>query len=283
MFLSEAWELYEQDKRMHGYSLHTLKGYRIQTNLLVRALGDINIETITFPQLKSYLISQNHLKPSSLGHRIKFIKSLFRWALDEGYIINRNPASKLKEPKMGKRIPKYLTEEEIELLREACQTPLHHALLEFFYSTGCRIQEVYKLNTTDIDWSRRSVIVNGKGDKEREVYFSIKCKIWLEKYLKTRKQNENNIELFITERKPYRRMSIARIREVIKEIAKNSEVETSVYPHKYRHSMATIMLNNGAPMEVIQQNLGHQKISTTQIYASLSGERRREMYNKYFR
>ena len=78
-------------------------------------------------------------------------------------------------------------------------------------------------------------------------------------------------------------MSIARIREIVKAIAQYSEVKTNVYPHRWRHSMATTMLNNGAPMEVIMSNLGHARISTTMIYAQLSGERRRQEYNKYFR
>jgi integrase/recombinase XerD len=97
----------------------------------------VNIESVTTEQLKEYLAKcSEHLKSSSLAHRIHFIKSIFRWLHEEGYII-KNPAAKIKEPKQGKRIPKFLTEREIEHLREACFTPMEKALFEFMFSTGC--------------------------------------------------------------------------------------------------------------------------------------------------
>ena len=138
---------------------------------------------LTTEKLKEYLIQAGeHLKLSSLGHRVRYIKSLFKWTHDEG-IIPKNPAAKLKEPKLGKRIPKFLSELEIEHLREACHTSMENALFEFLYSTGCRIGGVVKLNRDDINFSKNSVIVNGKGDKEREVYFNTRCSIWLKRYL----------------------------------------------------------------------------------------------------
>ena len=280
MLLSKAWKLYEADKRLLGYSPHTLNAYKLQANLLIRHIGDIEIENVTHLALKEYLIKQEHLKPASIAHRIKFIRSLFRHLHEEGFI-DRNVAAKLREPKQGKRIPKFLNDEEIELLRDSCDSLLEKSLTEFFFSTGCRIGEVYGLNRRDINWDARSASVIGKGDKQREVYFTIKCKIWLDKYLKSR--TDDHEALFVTVRNPIRRMSIARIREVVKAIAQHSEVTTNVYPHRWRHSMATTMLNNGAPMEVIMSNLGHARVSTTMIYASLSGERRRQEYNKYFR
>src|SRR5690625_6944032 len=112
--------------------------------------------------LKQYLIyDSGHLKPSSLGHRIRFIKSLLKWAHEEGHI-SKNPAAKLKEPKLGQRIPKFLSKLEIEHLRERCHTPMENALFEFFNSTGCRIGEVAKLNREDINFTANSVIEIGR-------------------------------------------------------------------------------------------------------------------------
>lgn len=279
MLLTEAWQIYAADKQIEGFSPHTLKGYKIQHNLLVRYFGDIDIETVTLPDLKRYLVDTgSHLKPSSLGMRIRFIRAFFRWASEEGYCPG-NPARKLREPKLGQRVPKALSEEDTVMLQEACRTVFEHALVEFMYATGCRIGEVHRLNRNAIDWDNRSCIVMGKGDKEREVYFSIKAAIWLKKYLDGRK--DNDMALFVTERKPHR-MSIAQIRYVIKRVAKRSEVEANVYPHKLRHSFATHLLNNGAPMEGIQVLLGHQKLETTMLYAQLSGPRRKEIYQRYF-
>lgn len=279
MLLSEAWQIYSADKQIEGFSPATLKGYKVQHNLLLRHFGDIDIRTITLPDLKTYLIEKGgHLKPSSLGMRIRFIRAFFRWVTDEGYC-DSNPARKLKEPKLGQRVPKALSEEDTVMLQEGCKMPLEHALINFIYSTGCRIGEVHRLNRNAINWDNRSCIVLGKGNKEREVYFSIKAAIWLKKYLNSRK--DNDVALFVTERKPHR-MSIAQIRYVVKRVAKRSEVEANVYPHKLRHSFATHLLNNGAPMEGIQTLLGHTKIETTMLYAQLSGPRRKEIYTKYF-
>ncbi|SFC93456.1 integrase/recombinase XerD [Bacillus sp. OV322] len=101
MLLSKAWENYEFDKRIEGYSPHTIKAYKFQLYLLIRYFKDIDIKTLTTEDLKQYLISTgNHLKPASLAHRIRFLKSLLRWAYEEGYLYN-NPAVKIKEPKLG--------------------------------------------------------------------------------------------------------------------------------------------------------------------------------------
>lgn len=280
MKISEAWELYEADKRIQGYSPHTLKSYSIQKNLLIRYLGDLSINEITYEDLKSYISNQmERLKLSSVANRVRSLKALFRWIHDEGHT-SINPASRLKEPKLGMRVPKSINEELIEELRESCQGSLEHALIELFYSTGCRVGEVYRMNRNQIDWERKSIIVLGKGDKEREVYFSNKCSIWLKRYLKGRLDSDP--ALIVTERAP-RRTEIAQIRYVIKRIANRAKIETNIYPHKLRHSYAMHLLDNGAPMELIQELLGHQKLDTTRIYAQLVGERRRELYKKYYR
>lgn len=129
MKLSDAAMAYEADKEIEGFSAQTLNAYRLQAKLLIDYLGNINMNNITTLQLKNYLAeSSNNLKPSSLSHRIRFIRSLFRWSHEEG-IIKLNPASKIKEPKIGKRIPNFLTEREIEYLRDACFTPIKRPYL----------------------------------------------------------------------------------------------------------------------------------------------------------
>ena len=279
MIVSEAWKLYKADKQIQGYSAQTLKAYKVQLNLLIKYMGDISLKDITTDSLKLYLGEVAvELKPSSLGHRIRFIKSLFRWAQDEN-ILNGNPASKIKEPKLDIRIPKFLSEEEIEHLREACFTTLEKGLFEFMYSTGCRIGEAVNLNRYSINFSNQSVIVLGKGNKEREVYFNTRCEIWLKRYLTERKDNHE--ALFVTTRSPHRR-SISQMRYIIKQLSKRSDINKSIHPHQLRHSYATTLLNNGAPLEVIQNLMGHEKSETTKIYAYLSGTLRRELYKKYF-
>lgn len=280
MLLSEIWSLYEADKRIQGFSQHTFKAYKIQLNLLIRHLGDVEIENIRLVDLKQYLSKDaERLKPSSLGHRVRFIRSVFRYAHEEG-ILTANTAAKLREPKMGKRVPKFIPEEELERLREACKNPRDKALLCLLYSTGCRIGEVHKMDRRDVNWENRSIIVIGKGDKQREVYFDTKTTIWLKEYLESR--SDTNEALFVSPYSPHQRTSISQLRYTVKQVAKRSKVDINIYPHRFRHSFCTHLLDRGAPMEVISDLAGHQKIETTRIYAALSGERRREQYRKYF-
>lgn len=281
MKISEAFKLYHDDKKLLGYSIHTLRAYKIQCNLLIRYLGDVDIEEISFQQLKSYLIFQEHLKPSSLSHRIRYLKSFFHWSIDEGYI-NKNPSSKLKEPKIPKRFPKNLHEKDLELLRIGCKSPREHAIVELFYATGCRIGELASLDIDMINWSNETIIVFGKGSKERIVNFSTRSKIWLEMYLDSRK--DSNPALFVTLRKypiEPRRLSISQIRDTIKIIAKHAGIKSNIYPHMLRHTFAMGMLESGAPIEVIKEFLGHSKVETTEIYAQMSSTYKRELYKKY--
>lgn len=279
MNLKELWELYYQDKTLENFSIKTLKGYKTQCNLLIRYFGNKDIQKITVFDLKQYLIERGgHLKPSSLGMRIRFIRTFFRYASDEGYIIS-NPTVKLREPKLGKSIPKALNEEEIEYFREACSSNLEKALTELFFNTGCRVSEIQQLNKEDIDWENRSCIVHGKGCKQREVYFGLKAKILLKWYLNERKDDCS--ALFVTQRDPHR-PTVDTLRRNIKTICKKSNVNKNVTPHTMRHSFATHMLNKGAPLEAVQDQLGHVSIKTTKIYCQLSGIRRKMIHDTYF-
>ncbi|MDQ0878254.1 site-specific recombinase XerD [Paenibacillus sp. V4I3] len=280
MTLEELWKLYEADKRILGFSPHTLKAYSLQLKMLIREMGNLELEEVSLNLLKDYLAKQTErLKPSSLGHRIRFIRSLFRFAFEECHI-PKNPSLKLREPKTDKRIPKFLIEEDVIHLKISCHSPREHALLEFLYCTGCRVGEVQKLNIEDINWENCSAIVNGKGSKQREVYFTTECKVWLKRYLESRKDTSK--ALFVTESHPIRRLSIPTIRHSLKLLAARGEVAANVYPHRFRHTYACQLLDNGAPLEFIQGMLGHEKASTTQIYDQLRGERRRELYRRYF-
>ena len=279
MNISEAWEVYYQDKKLEGFSPTTLKGYKIQLNLLLRYLGDIDINEITIFNLKQYLIERgSHLKPSSLGVRIRFIRAFFRYLTDEGYI-QKNPASKLKEPRLGQRIPKSFNEEELELLREGCKTELEHALIEVLFSSGMRAGELHRLNIKNINWENRSCIVLGKGNKQREIYFSQKAKIWLKWYIESR--NDNDPALFVTQRNPHR-LSIDMMRYVVKRIGRQANLDINVYNHRFRHSFAQYLVDKNCPLEAVQDQLGHVKLETTKIYCQLSGQRRKQIHDRYF-
>lgn len=175
--------------------------------------------------------------------------------------------------------------EQIEMLRIACETSLENALLETFFASGCRISEIHKANKNIVDWTNKTMTIIGKGDKERTVFFDVRCAVWLKKYLNERQ--DNNVALFVTDRKykaegnQPRRLSKDGMRWTLKRIAKRAGID-NVYPHRLRHSFAMHLLKNGAPLEVIQQFMGHADINTTRIYSDYNTEMKQQMYRKYF-
>jgi len=281
MLLSEAWKEFELDKRLGGYAESTIEDYKLQWDLLIREIGDISIKDVAYEQLKMYIIDQKQIRnlmASSVNHREKSLRSVFRWAHENGYI-SVNPASRLKGMKEPKTVPKGIPTFFLETIRESCKTSREHALVEIFFNTGCRLAEIQKLNINDIKWETRSIIVNGKGSKEREVMFTERAEFWIKKYLESRK--DEHPALFVVERRPYRHLSKERMREIIKEIAKRTGMNINVYPHRFRHSFCQHLIDRGMPMEIVQQLAGHKKIDTTRRYCQHSGEQLRAAYKQY--
>lgn len=285
--LSAATTAYLDAKRIEGYSPATIEGYGLQLKILRRHVGDKPLAEITLADLRDYLRQHTHLKPSSLAHKVRVIRAFFKWAHEED-LVARNPSLKLKEPKQPTRIPKAITIEEVELLRDACRTTQEHALVELLFATGCRVGEIRGINRADVDWHRRAIIVLGKGSREREVYFGARAAIWLRRYLDDR--TDDNPALFVTARrhrradgKPaHRRLSAYMVLYFVTNVARRCGLEERVTPHVLRHTLATVLLNQGAPLVAVQSILGHAKPETTQVYATLSGSARRRAYERYF-
>ncbi len=279
MKLAQMYPMYYRDKVLAGYSKVTLKNNQLHVRLLSEHLGDVDIADVTCEQLKDYLFGQiQHMKPSSLGAKVRAIRSFFKWATDEGYI-TENPSLKVKEPKIRDMMPRYLLDEEIKKIQDSCKKPLEKVIIEFSFTTGSRIGEIVQINRKDINWEDESVVVIGKGNKPRKVYFSQHCKQYMEEYLNAR--TDEDPALIVTERAPHR-MSISEMRFIVKRIAKNAGLETVVYPHKLRHSFATHMLNEGASVESIRQLLGHEDINHTMIYAKLTEQGKKNAHHKAF-
>lgn len=264
-------------KKLEGLSPLTLSGYEIELRIFAQAVQK-PVEDITTNDIRAFLSQFPHLKLSSLSRKLSVLKSFFGWLTAEE-IIPRDPTRKIKPPKTEKPLPKALTIEELEMLREACRTPRERAMVEVFYATGCRLGEIHRMNRQDIDWTGMSAKVVGKGNKEREVFFSFKAMYHLKKYLASRKDNEP--ALFVTERRPYRRLSRRGIQHEISLIARRAGLTKRVHPHTLRHTMATLTLNNGADITAVQSLLGHANPATTQVYAQITDQRRREQHRKY--
>ena len=264
-------------KKLEGCSPITIETYRLNLNIfaenVVAPVGEI-----TTADIRLYLADYEHLKPASISTKLSILKSFFGWLTGEE-IITRDPTRKIKPPKKEQRLPKALSIAELEMLREHCETLRERAFLEIFYATGGRLAEVHGLDKKDVDWQDGSARVVGKGDKEREVYLSIRADYHLKKYLKSRE--DDCPALFVTERRPCRRLSMRGIQREIKAIAARAGMGDKVHPHVLRHTFATLTLNNGAELAVLQQLLGHESPVTTQIYAQVTDERKKQAHKKY--
>lgn len=275
--LHEKIDWFLSSKKLEGLSPITIEGYRLELRLFTEKVKKKTVN-ISAADIRVYLGGLTDLKMSTIGRKLSVIKSFFGWLAAEE-IIQRDPSKKLNPPKVEKRLPKALTVEELEMLREACVTIRQRAFIEVLYATGCRLSEVYGINRKHINYQSMSCNVIGKGDKEREVYLSFKAMYHLNKYLKSR--SDDCEALMITERKPYRRLSRRGIQREIKIIAKNAGIEDKVSPHVLRHTFATLTLNNGAELVAVQELLGHSSPDTTLRYARITEERKREQHKKY--
>jgi integrase/recombinase XerD len=238
-----------------------------------------NVDEITDIDLRLYLArySQTGIKNSTLATTITSLKAFFSWLFGQDYI-RKNPMWNIKQTKVEKRLRKPLTDDELEVLRSACRTEREKAIIEFFYSTGCRLDEAYKLNRDDINWINKSCLVIGKGNKEREVYISARAGLFLKNYLQSRK--DMNTALFVGIRKPYKRLSGRAIEDIFGELGGRAGITRKIHPHLMRHTMATNLLRNGASLSAVQGLLGHEDPATTQIYARLDKEELHTVHRK---
>jgi integrase/recombinase XerD len=279
VLLSEASSLYLEQRRIEGLSPHTLDSYKYLLSKIQDVVGDKDVADITLQDLRAYLATVTNRKPGTVAMRVRLLRVFCRWLAEEGHA-RENAARKLKEPKLPRRIPKALNVEELELIRDACQTVREHAIVEFLFSTGCRASELSGVRREDIDWDRQSLIVLGKGNKEREVYLGARASIWVRRYLRSR--TDNCEYLFTTERGPARRLTPHQLWYVMKGIAARIGMRSKVWPHVMRHTFATTMVNRGCDIFALQDLMGHEDPKTTEIYAHFSGTSRQEAFRKHF-
>ncbi|MFT9495865.1 site-specific tyrosine recombinase/integron integrase [Anaerosolibacter sp.] len=271
--------LYLASKKIDGLSRLTLESYSRHLSRFALNMRK-NVEDITTMDIRMHLAAyaKTGVKNSTIGADTDILRGFFKWLEDEEYI-NKSPLRKIKPIKVEKRLRKALSVEETEILREGCKTYRQRAILEFFYSTGCRLEEVEQVNKSDIDWQKLQLRVIGKGNKERTVFINAKAKVHIQKYLMTRLDDCE--ALFVTERKPVSRLGRRSIEREFDNIEKGSGLKKNIHPHLIRHTMATHLLNGGADLVTVQAILGHEDASTTQIYAQLSNANIEHEYRKY--
>lgn len=270
-------------KRIGNRKESTLNYYETEIRKLLNFLNkkviDITAEDIGY-YLAWYKMQDKNRKhpvsPATLDTLRRIYNSFFVWLLNNGYV-HKNPIALLEKGKMDKKVKKAFTEEELQLIRNACKDVRTLAMVDFFTASGVRVSEFCSVNISDIDWNRKELLVTGKGNKQRTVYLNAISLISLQRYLKTRK--DNNEALFVSKNKPYNRLKPSAVRSVLHDLEK--ETGTYIHPHKFRRTLATRLLERGMKIENIQRILGHEKIETTLIYCNVSQIDVKYEYSKF--
>lgn len=199
------------------------------------------------------------------------ISAFFKWAAAEEYLA-KDPTASIKAIKYEAKEKVCCSQIDLEYLRRACETPKQRAILELFYSSGCRVAELVNLKKSDIDFKEGTVQLFGKGKKHRVSYINAKAEVALKEYLNSR--TDENEALFVSDRRPYKPMGVAGIQRIIRKMTEraNSNLTHHVTPHVLRHTTATTMAENNVDVTSIQAVLGHSNINTTMIYVHTSQE-----------
>ena len=271
-----------------GYSINTQNAYQNDLTKLMEFIGeDIEVKNITQEDLREFInfVSKYGLSSSTRERIIASLRSFFSF-MAEVYDLEKNPARMLYMPKKVKKIPEYLTEEEINALMEqpdisTSKGMRDRAMLELDFASGLRVSELVNLKLKDLDLDENFVRVIGKGNKERLVPFGSLARKYLLLYIKEgRPQLERRKTPFLFLN--YRGTVISRVGfyKILKEYALKAGIKKRVYPHILRHSFATQMLQAGCDLRTLQILLGHSSITTTQVYTHVDIKLLKETYQK---
>lgn len=259
-------KIYIATKKTEGLSDMSLQNYaRILSHFFQTVQK--KPEEVTTHDIRSYLYEysvRRNISDRTLDKYRATICWFFGWACEEEYI-PRNPAKSIKAIKFEQKERQALSQMELEYLRMACKNLRDKAILEFLYSTGCRVSEVINVKVNDVDWNNNTVHLFGKGKKHRTSYLNAKAIVALRAYLESRKDKDPH--LFVSIRAPHHAIHKEAVEALFRKLSADSKIGKIVTPHVMRHTTATQAVNSGMPIEDISKFLGHVSINTTMLYA----------------
>jgi len=279
--IPDSVKLYIASKHIQNVSKGTLENYYRTLHHFFKTVA-LPIEQVTTNHIRLYL---NHykikrdVKNNTLEGIRVCLNGFFEWCVDEE-IIPKNPARRVKHIKYrdDERLP--MSDLELETVRQSCASPREKAMVDFLYSTACRVSEFVALNKADINWQDRTVrIRHGKGDKARTTYLNASADVSLRAYLATR--TDDSEALFVSARRPHHRLTSKAVQNEIAKIVNRCDLTVHVTPHIFRHTAASLALQRGMPIDQVQRFLGHSKIETTLRYAKLLGADVQNSHGKY--
>ena len=281
--IPEVVKNYIAAKAIAHLEIQTIQNYYSIIHHMIDTMK-IPIEKITANNIRTYLNYLQQQKGNSAstadGKRV-VINDFFQWCVEEGEL-DKNPCSRVDPIKFTDNIREPLTSIELAKVRAACETTREKALIEFLFSTGCRIAEVSAMKLEDVDMENRTVIIqHGKGDKRRKSYLNANSLVTIQQYLATR--DDDCEYLFVDNRgkKEKHGVKSTALRLEVEKIAKRAGINKKITPHNFRHTTGSYCSQSGMPIEQIQQLLGHASIKTTRRYISVNDNDVKNNHWKY--
>lgn len=264
-----------------GYSVHTIDSYQRDLRQFFSFLGIRDVARIHSVLVRSFVSSLfGQVQSASIVRKLSAIRSFFKFMVKSG-VIDQSPAEELALPKVPKKLPRFLIQDEAKALVETRHEDDFSglrdcAIVELLYGTGIRVSELTKLNRDNLDLEEGWIKVQGKGNKERIIPLGGKALSALNEYLKIR-GNESGAFFGNRQRE---RLTPRSVQRIVKRKAVSSGILKRTTPHTLRHSFATHLLEEGADLRGIQELLGHSSLSTTQRYTQVSLQHLMEIYDK---
>lgn len=274
-----------------GLSKNTLNAYGTDLKsfacwLAGKETNLLSADRISLAQFLAFRNEKNY-SPRSTARCLSSLRRFYAWLLREKRL-DEDPTALIDSPKLGRALPKSLTEQDVESLLDApdTQTPMglrDRTMLEVLYATGLRVSELVSLTLPQVNLQQGVVRVTGKGNKERLVPLGEEALNWLTDYLRDGRpglmKQQVSDELFISNR--LKAMTRQTFWHMIKRYAKQAGISCDLSPHTLRHAFATHLLNHGADLRVVQMLLGHSDLSTTQIYTHIAKQRLQELHHRH--
>lgn len=273
-----------------SYSKKTSSSYLIEINKYQNYLDEnkLNYKKISREDIRDYLkyLDDLNYKNTSISKNLSSLRSFYKYLVREE-VVNNNPFQLISNPKKEKKLPNFLNEIEMEDLLNIYNLNTYDGIrnrliLELLYSTGVRVSELVNIKLKDINFSDKSIVIMGKGKKERIVLFGEYTGYLLEKYLDDSRNiylDGRNSEYLILNRFGAS-LSVRSVQKIINSCTNLLALKHRVTPHTIRHTFATHLLNHGADIKSVQELLGHESLSTTQIYTHITNDRLRNVYLK---
>lgn len=269
----DVLDAYLTAKSVEEKSPGTIRTYRSYISAFLRFAGK-SVNEITTSDIREYLLlckNQKHYKDNSMETLRRCINGFFDFCCLEEIIL-KNPCKRIRPIRCEKKARTGMKLIELEYIRNSCRTLRERALVDYLYSTGCRVSEVCNVKLSDLDWENKTVIIRlGKGKVTRRTFLNPESEVSLRSYLASRASSCPY--LFAREHgSSDKALTPKCIQDIIRKVVSRANITTHVTPHVFRHTLATVAIHNGMPVEHVQRLLGHANINTTMIYAQVDND-----------